>query len=273
MLRDQQPATRTRSVPISVKRSVPAQPFGLFSLKQTWATRERNDYAFSPLLDETPLLGVNASWLLTPNSGEVSSAIAAAAAKSGIKTLIFFQTIRNAASAAKKISNRLGSACIPLSEEERRLCDIAKRELGDAAHLYLSVREDRVETLAAVHHGLLLPEERRLVESLYDRADGIRVLTATSTVAQGMNLPSELVIIAEDSRFDQEEERREILKAQELLNAAGRAAAPVTMPMHRPRRSRQSNCIQLRRRKNRIVLDGTPSNLWAVGSSSSFQAE
>ena len=223
MLQDRRLATRTKTVPASVTRAVPAQPFGLFSLKQTWETRDRNDYAFSPLLDETPLLGVNSSWQLTPNSGEVSSAIAAAAAKSGIKTLIFFQTIRNAASAAKKISDRLGSASIRLSEEERRLFDIARRELGHAAHLYLSVRKGRVETLAAVHHGLLLPEERRLVESLYERADGIGVLTATSTVAQGMNLPSELVIIAEDSRFDQEAERRKILKAQELLNAAGRA--------------------------------------------------
>ena len=223
MLQDRRPATRTKTIPAPVKRAVPAQPFGLFSLKQTWATRARNDYAFSPLLDETPLLGVNPSWQLTPNSGEVSSAIAAAAAKSGIKTLIFFQTIRNAASAAKKISDRLGPARIRLSEEEQALCDIAKRELGDAAHLYLSVRRGRIETLAAVHHGLLLPEERRLVESVYERTDGIGVLTATSTVAQGMNLPSELVIIAEDSRFDQEAERRKILEAQELLNAAGRA--------------------------------------------------
>ena len=223
MLQERRPATWTKPAPAPVKRAVLAQPFGLFSLKQTWLTRARNDYAFSPLLDETPLLGINASWQLTPNSGEVSSAIAAAAAKSGIKTLVFFQTIRNAASAAKKISDRLGSARIRLSDEERRLCDIAKRELGHAAHLYLRASKDHIETLAAVHHGLLLPEERRLVESLYGRADGIGALTATSTVAQGMNLPSELVIIAEDSRFDQEAERRKILKAQELLNAAGRA--------------------------------------------------
>ena len=147
----------------------------------------------------------------------------AAATKSGIKSLVFFQTIRNATSAAKKISNRLGSVRIRLSEEERKLYDISKRELGGAAHLYLSVRRGRVEAPAAVHHGLLLPEERRLVEALYEREDGIGVLTATSTVAQGMNLPSELVIIAEDSRFDQATDRREILKAQELLNAAGRA--------------------------------------------------
>ena len=38
-----------------------------------------------------------------------------------------------------------------------------------------------------------------------------------------MNLPCELVIIGEDSRFDQAKDRKEILEAQELLNAAGRA--------------------------------------------------
>ncbi|MBA1141129.1 P-loop NTPase family protein [Mesorhizobium neociceri] len=48
-------------------------------------------------------------------------------------------------------------------------------------------------------------------------------MAATSTVAQGMNFPSELVIIAEDSRFEAEANKREVLEAQELLNAAGRA--------------------------------------------------
>ena len=38
-----------------------------------------------------------------------------------------------------------------------------------------------------------------------------------------MNLPSELVIIAEDSRFDEAKNKRKVLEAQELLNAAGRA--------------------------------------------------
>ena len=79
---------------------------------------------------------------------------------------------------------------------------------------------------AVVHHGFLLPEERHLCESLFKRTDGVSVLAATSTLAQGMNLPSELVIIAEDSRFDQTQGARELLKAQELLNAAGRAGRP-----------------------------------------------
>lgn len=215
--------TTTKTIPISVKREVPAQPFGLFSLKQTWETRSRDDYTFSPLLEEKPLLGINKAWRLTPNSGEVSSAIAAAAAESGIKSLIFFQSIRNAASSAKKISNRFVLAPVRLNSEEKKLFRIVRRELGGSAHLYLSVSKGRVQSSAAVHHGLLLPEERRLVESLYQRKDGITALAATSTVAQGMNLPSELVIIAEDSRYDRNLDRREILEAQELLNAAGRA--------------------------------------------------
>lgn len=217
------PQTTTKTIPVSVKREVPAKPFALFSLKQTWETRSRHDYTFSPLLEEKPLLGVNSSWRLTPNSGEISSAIAAAAAESGIKSLIFFQTIRNAASATNKVSKRFVSTPIRLTDEERKLFRTAEREFGGSPYLYLAVSKNHVQSSAAVHHGLLLPEERRLVESLYQRKDGITVLAATSTVAQGMNLPSELVIIAEDSRYDRELDRREILEAQELLNAAGRA--------------------------------------------------
>lgn len=222
-LRERRAGATTKGIPQSARQAVQARPFGLFSLKQTWATKNKNDYALLPILDEKPLLGINQSWELTPNSGEVSSAIAASAAKSGIKTLVFFQTIRNAVSAVKKVYKNLGSTDISLSNEERRLCDVAARELGGAEYLYLNVNGGRVDSPSAVHHGLLLPEERRLVEALYRREGGISVLIATSTIAQGMNLPSELVIIAEDSRFDRESNRREILEAQELLNAAGRA--------------------------------------------------
>ena len=222
-LRNRRRISRIRGIPASAKKAMRAQPFGLFSLKQTWATNRRDDYTLSPILDAEPLLGINPSWKLTPNSGEVSSAIAAAAAKFGIKTLIFFQTIRNAVSASNKITARSGSTNIILLAEERRFCDIAARELGGTEHLYLEVNGECVDGPSSVHHGLLLPEERRLIESLYRRSDGISVLTATSTVAQGMNLPSGFVIIAEDSRFDPNTDRREVLQAQDLLNAAGRA--------------------------------------------------
>ena len=74
-----------------------------------------------------------------------------------------------------------------------------------------------------MHHGQLLREERHLVESLFKRSGALSVLTATPTLGQGMNLPAELVIIAEGSRYNEKRNRREVMEAQDLLNAAGRA--------------------------------------------------
>src|SRR3546814_20736091 len=75
--------------------------------------------------------------------------------------------------------------------------------MGGAEHCYLQLDYDGMfRGGAASHHALLLREERDLHESLFKRADGIDVLFATSTLAQGLNLPSEVVIISGDSRFD-----------------------------------------------------------------------
>ena len=91
-------------------------------------------------------------------------------------------------------------------------------------HCYLSPRADGSFRMgAASHHALLLREERLLHEFLFKRKDGIDVLFATSTLAQGMNLPSEVVIISGDSRFDPSVDKMAQLEAHELLNAAGRA--------------------------------------------------
>jgi hypothetical protein len=101
---------------------------------------------------------------------------------------------------------------------------MAADEAGGADHLYLTVSDEGVfRDASACHHGLLIPHERHLHEGLFRRADGVNVLVATSTLAQGMNLPSEVVIIAGDSRFDQNANRMARLEAHELLNAAGRA--------------------------------------------------
>lgn len=205
------------------KEALKAQPLGLFGLQQTWASSQTEDYSLLKLLDEEVQLGANNYWKLTPNSGSVSSQIAAGAAQAGLKTLVFFQTIKNAASAADKVQKNIGRCDIPLLDGELALFEIAVLELGGEKHLYIDVENKKLVSQCVVHHGLLLPEERHLCESLYQRPSGASVMAATSTVAQGMNFPSELVIIAEDSRFDAAKDKREVLEAQELLNAAGRA--------------------------------------------------
>ena len=62
--------------PVSVKNALLAQPFGLFSLLQTWSTTDRSDYALLQLLSDGRLLSSGRSkggnWYLTPNGNETS---------------------------------------------------------------------------------------------------------------------------------------------------------------------------------------------------------
>lgn len=224
---------RSPNAPAATKRQMRAQPYGFFCLNQTWQSKRRDDYSLLPLLDDPVTLAVATSpaggWYLTPNGLQVASALAVGAAATtvagrGLKTLVFTQTIPHAQSSAKLISDTLGDPGCVLTEEEKRLYDISRDEMGGEAHLYISVADDgRLTSSCAPHHGLLLPSERQLHEALFKRPDGIQVLVATSTLAQGMNLPSHVVIIAGDSRFDPTANQMERLEAHELLNAAGRA--------------------------------------------------
>lgn len=217
------------AAPASLKRQLEVQPFGFFCLRQTWQSNARKDYALLPLLDNKVLLGTGTSkqsgdWYLTPNGNQVAAAIAEATARQQLKTLIFTQTIPLANSANKILCERLGQVSCQLTDNERALYAVIVDEAGGSSHVYIEVDADgNLLSSSACHHGLLLAEERELHESLYRRPDGINVLVATSTLAQGMNLPSEVVIIAGDSRFDPQANRMERLEAHELLNAAGRA--------------------------------------------------
>jgi len=213
----------TKGPPAALNRALHAAPLGLFSLKQTWASNKRDDYALLSLLNHEVLLTTNKQWRLTPNSGELASHIAASASMAGLRTLVFSQSIPNAWSIAKKASMLVDVLSSKLTTAEKELYDTAVDEMGNAGDVYLAVEDGTLKSSATAHHGLLLPYERDLAERLYSRDGGLRVLAATPTLAQGMNLPADLVIIAEDSRFDRETNRRDLLDAAALLNAAGRA--------------------------------------------------
>lgn len=218
----------TVAPPQKAKRQMLARPQGFFGLKQTWDTTNRVDYALLPLLDRPVQLTLSPYWKLTPNANNVAAAIGSAAVDRSssrvLKTLIFCQTTVNANSTAEYARERLGKNSIQLSTEESKLYDLALQEVGNADSLYIEVSSKKEVTSSALpHHARLLPSERHLHESLYRRKDGIHVLAATSTLAQGMNLPSQIVLIAGDSRFDAANNQLERLQAHELLNAAGRA--------------------------------------------------
>ncbi|WP_269503990.1 DEAD/DEAH box helicase [Burkholderia sp. IMCC1007] len=227
-LRETRASVKNKDAPAALKRELTVYPYGFFCLHQTWQSQARKDYALLPLLDDEVTLSTGTTkrgdWYLTPNGNQVAAAIAAATAKQGLKTLVFTQTVTLANSAAKTLSKELDVPGCELTDEERDLYVTAVDEAGGAEHLYIEIeKKNRLISSSACHHGLLLPAERNLHESLFRRKDGINVLVATSTLAQGMNLPSEVVIIGGDSRFDSNADRMQRLEAHELLNAAGRA--------------------------------------------------
>lgn len=214
--------TRTKTISASVSNLLTAKPFGVFSLLQTWNSNLWRDYALLPLLEGTVKLGakkVSASLAyLTSNRNEVAAEIGARSADQGIKTLIFAQTIPFCSSIQKKLDALMNVSSVQLNASEKKHRQYAVLELGGTEHTYC-----HLEARVACHHGLLLPSERVVNESLFRRPDGIGVLVATSTLAQGMNLPSQLVIIAGDDKYDLEKNKTQLLEAHNLLNAAGRA--------------------------------------------------
>lgn len=216
------------AAPKPIERQMTAVPFGLFCLLQNWNSTSLSDYALLPLIDKAPHFTTarrkDGWWRLTPNGNKLSASIAAAAAETHLKTLVFVGSEVLAYSAFKEFRELLPNRTTALTEEERRLYDLAAEEMGGSSFCYLDVDEGgSFNGGSTCHHALLLREERQLHESLFRRRDGVDVLFATSTLAQGMNLPSEVVLIAGDSRFDPGADKMQTLEAHELLNAAGRA--------------------------------------------------
>ncbi len=209
----------TKGPPAGLVRSLTAQPQALFGLKQTWS-RDALDFKLLPLLNRKLQLKANKDWWLTPNRNEVSAELATEFADRGLPVLVFAESPRLADSLADAIAEKRNGT-VALLGDETRLREIAVDELGSDADL-----RGLTNGLAASHHGLLLPTERRLVESVYKRGDQTIALVGTPTLAQGVNLPAEVVIVSGDDRYNPVTKKSTPLNAEELLNAVARAGRP-----------------------------------------------
>jgi hypothetical protein len=203
-----------------------AVPQGLFSLISGWNPGAPDKLLFRPLAANAIPLGAGGKTLgrryVTANRFEVAASIANRLEQAGLKVIIFCDSIPRCVSTAKLLNAAQEPRVSARDAEQEAWRAAAISELGSVVAIY-----DAGEKRAAVHHGELLPEERRLVESLFrDRLSGVNVLAATSTLAQGLNLPCEVVILAGTDRVDDsdpDEMARTPLAAHEILNALGRA--------------------------------------------------
>lgn len=118
---------------------------------------------------------------------------------------------------ARDIANGLAMQMGPHAEDAP-LWQAVETELGGMEHALL-----QGPSSAVPHNADMIALERTLAERLFRRSDGAKVIVATPTLAQGLNLPAHMAILASDMRADPDEGGREALQAHELLNAAARA--------------------------------------------------
>jgi len=159
-------------------------------------------------------------------SSGVSSAVDLAidSLNGGGQALIFAETRKRAASLAAKAVDGV----------YKRL-DKAARELAAGASADILARGDDSEltkTLAqlvakgvAFHHAGLGPSSRRIVEDSFKKGI-IKILSATPTLAAGVNLPARRVVIASILRYDSDYGGSVPISVLEYKQLCGRAGRP-----------------------------------------------
>jgi ATP-dependent RNA helicase HelY len=191
---------------------VPAH--ALFGLQNNWNATAPRDTSLVRLMAEPVTLALGPRGPTT-NANKVAAAIAARSAAANLKTIVFVQQADYACTTARDLATRLPAVGNQTPSERTWQIDI-DTELGPTARSLVDAGAG-----ALPHNGDMLSAERRLAESLFQRSDGAKVIVATPTLAQGMNLPAQVAILAGDMRTD--DRKRVDLMQHELLNAAGRA--------------------------------------------------
>lgn len=206
------------SLRVSAQRLLKAKPLAIWGLQHNWLVQNTAYCSFTGLSKEAVFLGASFRFnkiRLTPNANYVASMLARKSSSGGLKTIIFVNTKDDAVGVAREISADIIPP--PATEADKVKIEALTVELGDLKHAIVNG-----PAYAVPHHSGMLRLERQLAEHVFKRADGAMVIVATPTLAQGLNLPAQIAILAGDKRSSTDG-GRESLEAHEILNAAARA--------------------------------------------------
>lgn len=144
--------------------------------------------------------------------------------KSGGQSLIFCDTRKKSVVAAERTAEILPNF---LSfEDSAKLREIAHKIHSTGEETEVSRRlAEAVANGAAFHHAGLDAKHRKIVEDAY-RDRQIKVLTATPTLAAGVNLPARRVVLASLFRYNAAEGGQTPISVLEFKQMAGRAGRP-----------------------------------------------
>lgn len=217
---DHSTGNRAKGLRTAASTRLFAVPYAMFGLQHNWLHEGKVDCSITKLSDRSVQLGGRlggGGLILMPNVNSVAAHIAAASARDGLKTIVFVNVKSHAISTAKRIAESLDVE-VRATAEERERWQALETEIGGLDHSLLNG-----PSVAVPHNAQMIRLERDLAERMFRRQDGARVIVATPTLAQGLNLPAHLAILASDMRADSEDGGREPLAAHEILNAAARA--------------------------------------------------
>ncbi|WP_135535207.1 ATP-dependent DNA helicase [Halostella pelagica] len=138
-------------------------------------------------------------------------------------TLVFVNSRRNAEAAARRLADTVDPHLTV--EEREELADVAD-EIRDVSDTETSEDlADAVEGGAAFHHAGLAADHRSLVEDAFrDRL--LKVISATPTLAAGVNTPSRRVVVRDWRRYDGTAGGMQPLDVLEVHQMMGRAGRP-----------------------------------------------
>jgi helicase len=132
--------------------------------------------------------------------------------RNGGQALVFASTRRNAVSAAKTLAGHVGKAAPKtgsklikhsLEEANRKLLEKEADKIVEAGEK-TQISDELAEMIrcgVAYHHAGLSGAQRKIIEDAFKERK-IKVLTATPTLAWGVNLPARTVIIQDYRRFE-----------------------------------------------------------------------
>ncbi|EFD92533.1 MAG: DEAD/DEAH box helicase domain protein [Candidatus Parvarchaeum acidophilus ARMAN-5] len=143
--------------------------------------------------------------------------------KQGRQALVFSQNKRNVVANAKTISTIIGSR---LSIEEKQKLQHISKEILDSLErptTQCEILSELVKNGVAFHHAGLVNKQRKIVENNF-KAGLIKFIVATPTLAMGVNLPANTVIINSIRRYGSY--GMELLPSIEIEQMMGRAGRP-----------------------------------------------
>ncbi len=202
----------------------------LVNLQGAWALNDEADYALARTVLTAPLTVSRTDDGFTVNSdgyvNDATGAVAQRLAESNHRVLAFIPANKHYSFSVAAKLRGFGDQVDRENESWQtieHLLDLADFELGTP-----SLLRELLAKGVAVHTSAMLQEERRASELAYDRGVA-RVVFATGTLAQGLNLPATAVVIGGiNIGYDPDltVAERQARQQTQLLNAVGRAGRP-----------------------------------------------